>query len=446
MNAQTEKVPRRKRKAPPRRIPAVIEQRERKPFLFGWGTDLTQREREAVKERIALFGGIGLALVLVLIIGWGWYQDNIAGPAAVQAENNKPVAQVGNYTVTMGYFKRFEKLQNTQLNNQLTQIQQQISLLQSQPNGAKKNAAQISQLESQQSIIQQQLGSLASGSLQALIDNRTILQRSSTAGVKNDAKVRNDAMTQLMRQAGGKLHLQQSIAQSGMTESEISDLVTAQALQTKIQKALASHVSRYQIKVRASHILIPTKKKALAEQLYQKVLHGANFAALAKKYSTDPGSAKQGGDLGYFTHGSMVAPFDKAAFSMKVGQIRLIQSQYGWHIIRVTGRKNARLTNTEYQQSQQSAYTTWLAKQEALLHVQRYYRPEQLPGVSSTPTTNNVPTQLQPSSGASSGQVTSGQTSGQSGQVQVNPSSGSNSAPLPGSSKNSKSSSSTKKP
>jgi hypothetical protein len=149
-------------------------------------------------------------------------------------------------------------------------------------------------------------------------------------------------------------------------------------------------VSRYQIKVRASHILVPASKKSLAEQLYQKALHGTNFAALAKKYSTDPGSAKKGGDLGYFARGTMVAPFDQAAFSMKVGQIRLVKSQYGWHIIKLTGRKRMRLTSTEYQQAQQTAYTNWLAKQEAQIHVERFLSPQQLPNVATPSALNNT--------------------------------------------------------
>jgi hypothetical protein len=141
--------------------------------------------------------------------------------------------------------------------------------------------------------------------------------------------------------------------------------------------------------------LIPTKKKALAEKLYHEVLKGANFAELAKKYSTDPGSAKKGGDLGYFPHGQMVAPFDKAAFSMKVGQIRLVKSSYGWHIIKVTGRKPVRLTPTQYQQAQQSAFTQWLAKEQAQLHVQRFVSVNNLP----TPVATSNPlsqTQVQP--------------------------------------------------
>ncbi len=68
---------------------------------------------------------------------------------------------------------------------------------------------------------------------------------------------------------------------------------------------------------------------------------GADFAALAKQYSEDPGSKDKGGDLGYFAKGAMVQPFDTAVFALKVGQITKtpVLSQFGYHIIKKTGEK-----------------------------------------------------------------------------------------------------------
>ena len=99
--------------------------------------------------------------------------------------------------------------------------------------------------------------------------------------------------------------------------------------------------------VKASHILIKTDAlagttvaKAKADELYQKAKGGANFAKLAGENSQDEGSAKKGGDLGYFKKGDMVAPFEQAAFNMNVGEIsEPVLSQFGWHIIKVEGKK-----------------------------------------------------------------------------------------------------------
>jgi foldase protein PrsA len=90
--------------------------------------------------------------------------------------------------------------------------------------------------------------------------------------------------------------------------------------------------------VTARHILVPTL--ALANQVEAQVrANPQNFAALAKKYSTDPGTKDKGGELGAFRRGQMVPAFDKYAFSAPIGQISPpIKSPFGYHIIQVESR------------------------------------------------------------------------------------------------------------
>jgi peptidyl-prolyl cis-trans isomerase D len=99
--------------------------------------------------------------------------------------------------------------------------------------------------------------------------------------------------------------------------------------------------------VRASHILFKTegKDKAAvrkqAEAVLAKVKAGGDFAALAKQYSDDT-SKDNGGDLDYFGHGKMVKPFDDAAWALEVGQTSgLVESEFGFHIIKLTDKKPA---------------------------------------------------------------------------------------------------------
>lgn len=97
--------------------------------------------------------------------------------------------------------------------------------------------------------------------------------------------------------------------------------------------------------VKARHILIqPTEQmgadraKALADSILNVVKSGGNFAELVSKFSADKGSVPTGGDLGWFEEGRMVPEFNDAAFSMNKGETRLVQTQFGYHILQVTDR------------------------------------------------------------------------------------------------------------
>lgn len=102
--------------------------------------------------------------------------------------------------------------------------------------------------------------------------------------------------------------------------------------------------------VRARHILLlypdqPTTGqldsiRELAEDLRDRARGGADFENLAREYSQDPGSAARGGDLGYFGRGTMVPPFDEAAFALEPGETSdVVETQYGLHVIRSEDRR-----------------------------------------------------------------------------------------------------------
>ncbi|RMG00548.1 MAG: hypothetical protein D6726_11095 [Nitrospirae bacterium] len=104
--------------------------------------------------------------------------------------------------------------------------------------------------------------------------------------------------------------------------------------------------------VKARHILIKVKRDASedekkaarkkAEEILSKIKKGEDFASLAEKFSDDPGSAKRGGDLGFFSRGRMVKPFEDAAFSLKPGEVSgIVETRFGYHIIKVEEKKPA---------------------------------------------------------------------------------------------------------
>ena len=90
----------------------------------------------------------------------------------------------------------------------------------------------------------------------------------------------------------------------------------------------------------AAHILVATEEEAQA--LAQQLEDGADFGHLAREHSRDPGSAEDGGSLGWFQGGQMVAPFEEAVRSLDPGEVSdPVETQFGWHLIQLEDRRSA---------------------------------------------------------------------------------------------------------
>ena len=120
-------------------------------------------------------------------------------------------------------------------------------------------------------------------------------------------------------------------------------------------------------RVRASHILITVPQnadaaakqqaKTKAEGILKDLKGGKDFAAAAKENSQDPGSAVNGGDLGFFEQGQMVPPFEQAAFALKPGEMsELVESQFGYHIIKVAEKQDKRVVPLDEAKGQIEQY------------------------------------------------------------------------------------------
>jgi len=115
--------------------------------------------------------------------------------------------------------------------------------------------------------------------------------------------------------------------------------------------------------VQASHILVDTEEKA--NEVSKKIEEGSDFADLAKEYSSCP-SKENGGDLGFFEKGKMVPEFENVAFEMDVEQISgVVKTQFGFHIIKVTGKKEASTMSFE-DVAGQIEHNLLLQKQQAV--------------------------------------------------------------------------------
>lgn len=89
--------------------------------------------------------------------------------------------------------------------------------------------------------------------------------------------------------------------------------------------------------VTASHILVETQQEA--ESIVSRLNSGEDFAELAKELSIGP-SGQYGGNLGEFGRGVMVKPFEDKAFELRINEVGIAETQFGWHVIKVTDRKS----------------------------------------------------------------------------------------------------------
>lgn len=186
--------------------------------------------------------------------------------------------------------------------------------------------------------------------MQILIQKAQYDQEADDMGIDvSDEKV-DKRLRQIKKQyfGGSEKRYEQSIKAQGLNDAQVRSDVRTSLIGDELKKKVVEGVTDADVKKyydthkskygqpatrQVRHILV--KKKALADQLYARLKAGADFAALAKKYSTDTFSAKSGGKLlPSVSKGLTVPPFDKAAFSLKKNEIsKPVRSTYGWHII-----------------------------------------------------------------------------------------------------------------
>lgn len=118
--------------------------------------------------------------------------------------------------------------------------------------------------------------------------------------------------------------------------------------------------------VRASHILVKTEDEA--KKVEERLAKGEDFAKIATEVSTDPGSAKQGGDLGFFGKGQMVPAFDEAAFKLEPNVVsQPVKTQFGFHVIKVTEKRERPVPTFEQVKPQIEQYVVRTAQQDLVL-------------------------------------------------------------------------------
>ena len=138
------------------------------------------------------------------------------------------------------------------------------------------------------------------------------------------------------------------LAQSNLTEETLKTNIRFTLLQEKALKdvevtdeEIEKYYNQASQELNARHILVEDEETA--KEIKAKLDAGEDFAELAKEFSTDPGSGAQGGDLGWFTVGTMVPEFNDAAYALEIDEIsEPVQSEHGFHIIQVTEKRDVK--------------------------------------------------------------------------------------------------------
>ncbi len=240
------------------------------------------------------------------------------------------------------------------------------------------------------------LEQLREGIVSELIDRALIALESKRRGLDIPADKLKEAERRAIADLGGPQRYESYLAEHGLTHDEYLDVVKQQVYGELIRKELnrdlsvadAEIKSYYEVHrqdsqfqlpelVTAAHILVSARpnliaqqlakdqsltsdtltaavreelnrRRQRAEELRQKAIKGEDFSALARQWSEDPGTRERGGNLGSFPRNSHSASFDEAAFALKPGGISpVIQTEYGFHLIKVSARQPARSQTLE---------------------------------------------------------------------------------------------------
>ena len=363
--------------------------------------------REAQQQRLwyfGLFGVIGLS-VLALLGGALW--QYVIYPA-------QPVATVNNQAIRTDTFNRYQKFQQALLNNQSNQLLQEQAQLQANTKNAAANTQILQQLQQQQQTVSGNLQNVPAYTLSQMEQALELQQAAGKTGTQATPAQLDAQMTTLKKQAG----YNSLISSTGVQDADVRTyFATPAVVQQNVTKHYQGTVLATQPQAKARHILVAAKDKALADNLATAIKsnNGATFGALAQRYSIDNGgvaptpptttkgqtaqqkqqaltqykqqlaqykqgqkqtSAFNGGWLrdpsqpfvanqpSWLTSQTQFVPeVLNAILAMKPNEVRVVKSQYGYHVIQVTARGAHTLSKTErntlLQQNGQKGYQTW---------------------------------------------------------------------------------------
>jgi peptidyl-prolyl cis-trans isomerase C len=218
-----------------------------------------------------------------------------------------------------------------------------------------------------QQVNDAQLADLKKEVLEGLIERELLYQQSQKAGVKITDQAIDEQLAAIKKRFPGEEDYKNALNAMKLTEDEVKmQIARGLAIRELINQEIMNKITisddeskafydanpqffKQPEQVKASHILIKVEadatdaqkaeaRKKIAE-VQQKIKSGGDFAELAKEYSEGPSNVR-GGDLGYFSRGQMVKPFEDAAFALQIDEVSdVVETRFGYHLIKVYDKK-----------------------------------------------------------------------------------------------------------
>ncbi len=159
-------------------------------------------------------------------------------------------------------------------------------------------------------------------------------------------------------------YLETLSADTGMNNSAFRNLFEQRLLSEKLREAMAAALEiAEEEQVRVRHILLSLDDVETARVVLTRALEGDDFATLAAEFSTDVANSDDGGDLGWFQRGQMVASFEKAVFAAEAGVLpELVATQFGLHVVEILDKEVRALPETVLAQRRRQAFDDWLSE------------------------------------------------------------------------------------
>jgi peptidyl-prolyl cis-trans isomerase D len=315
---------------------------------------VSRLQREAQLRQWLYIGSAILFGVIVILIGWGVYTERVVKPRRVVAEVHGDVIRQQEYERMVSFRQYTTSLYANNLLSQRAQFA-----------GVEGQEFLVEYIDQELQRAQDEYAMLPTVILEEMIEDRLIRQEAARRGI---TVTEEEVQVELEEQFGYYRDLENgetaeavdpevitdtdqvmthdefveysasyfvAIRQAtGFSEQDFYQLLESELYRYKVEQALTADMPTSAEQVRALHILVETEEEA--EQVLARLAEGEAFEDLAREVSIDTFSGQDGGELGWFARGFMVDPFEEAAFALAPSETSgIVQTQFGYHIIRV---------------------------------------------------------------------------------------------------------------